>query len=164
MARHRRTQSTLEARFRSLLTVFALPVDDAEIARSQLAAFSKQIPLLYAILTANAVGLSATHAQSAPLFLTVIVPLVLGATCLMRAVHWRRLDVAALTSAEAVLKLRTTMRLVGVLGVAFTAWSLSLYPYGDAFAKCHVAFYIAMTVIICIQCLMHLRGAARRCC
>jgi diguanylate cyclase (GGDEF)-like protein len=52
------------------------------------------------------------------------------------------------------------MYFVIVLSMAFTAWSLSLYPYGDAYAKCHVAFYMSITLISCILCLMHLRGAA----
>jgi diguanylate cyclase (GGDEF)-like protein len=56
--------------------------------------------------------------------------------------------------------LRTTTLLVAVLGAAFTAWALSLFPYGDAYAQGHVAFYMSITVIGCIFCLMHLRSAA----
>src|SRR5690606_24873089 len=37
---------------------------------------------------------------------------------------------------------------------------LALYPYGDVYAQNHVAFYMAITVIVCIFCLMHLRPAA----
>jgi diguanylate cyclase (GGDEF)-like protein len=150
----------LKTRIGSLRAVFALPVDDPELAKSQLAAFSKQIPLLYAILTANALGLAATHARTAPPVLIIVIPLCLGALCCLRCIHWLRLDVAALTGDQAVQKLRTTMRLVGFLGAAFTAWSLSLYGYGDDYARCHVAFYMSITVISCIISLMHLRGAA----
>jgi diguanylate cyclase (GGDEF)-like protein len=149
-----------KTRIDRLLTVFALPVDDPELARSQLAAFSKQIPLLYAILTVNALGLAATHLNTAPLPLTVGVPLGLCVACCLRGIYWLRLDVSVLSCDQAIVSLRTTMRLVGLLGVAFTAWSLSLYPYGDAITKCHVAFYMSITVISCILCLMHLRGAA----
>ena len=28
------------------------------------------------------------------------------------------------------------------------------------YARCHVAYYMSITVISCILCLMHLRGAA----
>jgi diguanylate cyclase (GGDEF)-like protein len=141
-------------------TVLALPVGDPGLARSQLAAFSKQIPLLYAILTVNALGLAATHAKTAPLPLTIGVPLCLCLMCCARGIYWLRLDVSALTGDQAITSLRTTMRFVGFLGMAFCAWSLSLYPYGDAYAKCHVAFYMSITLISCILCLMHLRGAA----
>jgi predicted signal transduction protein with EAL and GGDEF domain len=36
----------LKTRLGSLLTVFAVPIDNPELARSQIRAFSKQIPLL----------------------------------------------------------------------------------------------------------------------
>ena len=35
-----------------------------------------------------------------------------------------------------------------------------LYPYGDAYTKSHLAFYMAITVVSCIFCLMHVRPAA----
>jgi diguanylate cyclase (GGDEF)-like protein len=150
----------LKTRFGALLTILALPVNDPVLAKSQLAALSKQIPLLYAILTVNALGLAATHARSAPGPLTLGVPLGLCALCFLRGVYWLRLDVSALTCGQAIASLRTTVRLVALLGAAFTVWSLSLYPYGDAYAKCHVAFYMSITLISCILCLTHLRGAA----
>ena len=149
-----------KGKLRALLTVFALPVDDPDLAREQLTAFSKQIPLLYAILTINAVGLAATHADSAPLLQTVVVPLILCVICSLRIRFWWQLDVASLTGAQVLLKLRTTMRLVALKGLAFTVWSLSLYPYGNAYGHCHVAFYMSITLVSCIMCLMHLRGAA----
>jgi diguanylate cyclase (GGDEF)-like protein len=152
--------SPLKTRIGFLRTILALPVDDPDLARSQIAAFSKQIPLLYAILTINALELAATHARTAPLLLTIVIPICLCLLCSLRCIYWWRLDVTRLSCAEAVSKLRATMRLVLLFGVFFTGWSLSLYPYGDAYAKCHVAFYMSITVISCILCLMHLRGAA----
>lgn len=35
-----------------------------------------------------------------------------------------------------------------------------MFPYGDDYARSHVAFYMAVTVVSCIFCLMHLRSAA----
>ncbi|EGH18911.1 GGDEF domain/EAL domain-containing protein, partial [Pseudomonas savastanoi pv. glycinea str. race 4] len=46
------------------------------------------------------------------------------------------------------------------IAAGFAAWSLSLYPYGDAYAQAHVAFFMGITVIVCIFCMMHLRPAA----
>jgi diguanylate cyclase (GGDEF)-like protein len=152
--------SPLKTRIGLLLNVLALPVDDPDLARSQLAAFSKQIPLLYGILMVNTLGLAATHARTAPLILTLVIPLCLCALCCLRGFHWLRLDANALSGAQAVKRLRNTMRLVGILGAAFTGWSLSLYGYGDAYERCQVSFYMSITVISCILCLMHLRGAA----
>ena len=42
----------------------------------------------------------------------------------------------------------------------FLAWGLALYQYGDAYAQGHVVFYMVITVIGGIFCLMHLRSAA----
>ena len=48
----------------------------------------------------------------------------------------------------------------GALGAGFTLWAFSLFPYGDAFAQSHVVFYMAITAIGCVFCLMHMRAAA----
>ena len=46
---------------RTFRNLFAVPADNPELARSQLAALSRQIPLLYFILIANTVAISITH-------------------------------------------------------------------------------------------------------
>jgi diguanylate cyclase (GGDEF)-like protein len=145
---------------RSIRSLFSVPTDNPELARSQLAAFSKQIPLLYFILLANSIAVSATHFETAPVYLTVYVPALLSIVCLVRLIAWHRTRWAEIDGAEAVRRLRTTNRLVAILGVSFTLWALSLYRYGDAYAQSHIAFYMALTVIGCIFCLMHLRPAA----
>ena len=53
-----------------------------------------------------------------------------------------------------------TIRNAAIISIAFTGWSLALFPYGDSYAKAHIAFFMAITVIACIFCLMHLRIAA----
>jgi diguanylate cyclase (GGDEF)-like protein len=148
------------SRLGMLRGLMALPTGDPDLLESQARALSRQIPLLYAILTINAVALAFTHAHTAPLALTVVVPVLLFCACLVRAVSWLRQSKHAMTSAQAVRRLKVTMGLAPVLGLGFTAWSLSLYPYGDAYAQCHVAFYMAYTAMGCIFCLMHLRSAA----
>jgi diguanylate cyclase (GGDEF)-like protein len=144
----------------SIRSLFSVPTDNPELARSQLAAFSKQIPLLYFILLANSIAVAATHFDTAPVYLTVHVPALLSIVCLFRLIAWHRTRRAEIDGTEAVRRLRTTTRLVAILGVSFTLWALSLYRYGDAYAQGHVAFYMAITVIGCIFCLMHLRPAA----
>lgn len=56
--------------------------------------------------------------------------------------------------------LRRTNRLAGGIAIAFTIWSFLLVPHGDAYTRSHVAFYMAITVISCIFCLMYVRSAA----
>jgi diguanylate cyclase (GGDEF)-like protein len=140
--------------------IFSLPVDDPELACSQYAALLRQIPMLYAVLLTNAVALAATHAAIAPLSLTLAVPVVLCGACVVRLVTWVRARGRAVTAEEAIRQMRKTVLLTGVTASGFTIWSFCLFPYGDAYDQCHVAFYMAMTLISSIFCLMHLRAAA----
>jgi diguanylate cyclase (GGDEF)-like protein len=64
------------------------------------------------------------------------------------------------THETALRALTRTNRLTSILTIAFSAWALGLFPYGDLLARAHVAFYMAITVIACIFSLMHLRPAA----
>ncbi|WP_114811254.1 putative bifunctional diguanylate cyclase/phosphodiesterase [Paraburkholderia kururiensis] len=140
--------------------LFAVPAENPELIRSQSAALSTQIPLLYFILVTNSVALALTHLHSAPAWMTVWTPGALCGFCIVRLVWWRRIRHIEVDTATHLRRLRLTLRLVPVLGVLFTAWGFNLYRYGDAYAQAHVAFYMAITVIGCIFCLMHLRGAA----
>lgn len=140
--------------------LFAVPAENPELIRSQSAALSTQIPLLYFILVTNSVALALTHLHSAPAWMTVWTPGALCGFCIVRLVWWRRIRHIEVDTATHLKRLRLTLRLVPVLGVLFTAWGFNLYRYGDAYAQAHVAFYMAITVIGCIFCLMHLRGAA----
>ncbi|MBN3471777.1 GGDEF-domain containing protein, partial [Pseudomonas savastanoi pv. phaseolicola] len=63
-------------------------------------------------------------------------------------------------SSKILATLRGTNRLVGIISAAFAAWSLSMYPYGDAYTQAQVAFFMGITVIVCIFCMMHLQSAA----
>ena len=93
-------------------------------------------------------------------WLCVYTPAALGVFCLARIVIWLRNADRELLDGELARQLRLTMFLVGALGVAFTGWGLALYPYGDAYARCHVAFFMSITLIGCVFCLMHMRAAA----
>lgn len=57
-------------------------------------------------------------------------------------------------------ELRKLIWLSSIFGIAFSTWSLLLFPYGTAYQQAHVAFYIATTVLGGVFCLMHLRAAA----
>ena len=146
--------------WRALLGLFTLPSHDPDLARSQFDALSHQIPVLYAVLMVNALLLAATHFHCAPLVLTAALPVLLLAVSVVRLVFWRRTRRHKSTDAEIFAQLRLTVLLAGLVGLSFTVWGLSLYPYGGAMQKCHVAFYIGVTVISCIFYLMHLRAAA----
>jgi diguanylate cyclase (GGDEF)-like protein len=146
--------------FKSFLSLFSVPADNPELIRSQLQALVKQVPLLYFILVVNSAALALTHLASAPAYLTVYLPLAFCLICVYRLFLWQRMPIQVLSHTAAVHRLRQTIRMVCLGGVGFTAWALVLYGYGDAYAQSHVAFYMAITVVGCIFCLMHLRPAA----
>ncbi len=134
----------------------------AALSRSQFDAFSRQLPLLYVILVVNSLAVAATHVAVAPAWLAIWVPLAMCTACAIRLVVWvrRRKHLASLTDEQVASRLKTTVWLILLLGVIFTGWGLLLFPYGDPYARVHVAFYMSITVIGCIFCLMHMRKAA----
>jgi len=148
------------ARLLGLPSWLAAPAANGELAQYQFQAFSKQLPVLYAILLINMAALATTHYSTAPKLLTLTMPCILFSICMVRLAFWIRKSKVHVSAEDAARRLRATTWLVGALGVAFTAWSLNLYQYGDAYARCHVAYFMSLTVINCIFCLMHLRQAA----
>ncbi|ASL47699.1 Cyclic di-GMP phosphodiesterase Gmr [Burkholderia sp. AD24] len=145
------------ARLREALSVAQ---GDPELVRSQLQAFGRQIPLLYFILLVNTMAVAITHVNCAPAWLAIYAPIALCALCVVRCVRWWRARHRVLTHDKAVPELRKLIWLASIFGIAFSTWSLLLFPYGTAYEQAHVAFYIATTVMGGVFCLMHLRAAA----
>lgn len=145
---------------RSLRSLFGVDTGNPALVQAQALAFTKQVPLLYIILIANTAFVAATHYHSTPFILSVAIPSAFSLFALARLVGWWRLRKVAPTVQEAAERLQATVMLAAVLGMTFTFWALSIYPYGDDFAKTHVIFYMALTMIACVFCLMHLRAAA----
>lgn len=137
-----------------------MPSAEPEVMISQISAFSKQVPLLYVIGNANSFALAYTHFDSAPKLLTLVVPIPIFLICLARVVIWYRSRAQSFTAESAHARLRSTVLMAGLMGVTYAIWASSLYPYGDAYEKCHVAFFMATTVIGTMFCLLHLRSAA----
>ncbi len=132
----------------------------SQFAVSQLSHLRPQLPLLYALLIINMTAVSYTHHGLAPSMLTVVLPCVLSAICAGRAIYWARCATHGLSMGEARAHLLRIMVLAAVLSASFVAWALALDQFGGPFEKGHVAFFIAITVIGCIFCLMHLPQAA----
>ena len=141
-------------------SIFCVRSDDPELTLSQFHAVSRQIPLLYTVLLLNMIAVAATHVRTAPAALTLLIPGLFLLAGALRIIAWRRLARRPVDASQALRILRRTTRAIAVISMILVTWSLSLFPYGDAFARSHVAFYTAITVIGCIFCLMHLRPAA----
>jgi diguanylate cyclase (GGDEF)-like protein len=144
----------------SLRDLTAKTPDHPELALAQFKAFSKQIPLLYFILLVNAWTVSITHISVAPVALAVYAPGLLSILCLVRLVRWIRNGATEPSTDQARAALKSTTRLAALLAVAFAAWALAIHPYGDAYQQSQVAFFLAITVVGCVFCLMHVRAAA----
>jgi diguanylate cyclase (GGDEF)-like protein len=78
----------------------------------------------------------------------------------VRCIRWWRNRHHAVTHDQAVPELSRLVWLAGVFALAFSAWSLLLFPYGNAYDQAQVIFYMATTTVGCLFCLMHLRAAA----
>ena len=139
--------------------LWGLP-DDPDLLRAQHRAFSRQVPLMYVILMTNTWALAATHIAHAPAWITIGVPVVMTLFTGLRIAMWWRHRGGQVTPELARAELSRTLKLAFVISLSFAVWSLSLYGYGTAYTRAHVAFYMAITVISCIFCLMHLRPAA----
>lgn len=144
----------------NIAKLFRIDAENYELMGAQLAAFSRQVPLLYFILSVNSIALAFTHLGMAPLSLTVAFPGFLVGACVIRCLIWLRRRDRVVEPKAAARTLRATVLLGGALGFAFLAWALSLFPYGDTSRHGHILFFVGITVVSCIFCLMHVRPAA----
>ncbi|SCB26910.1 putative bifunctional diguanylate cyclase/phosphodiesterase [Rhizobium hainanense] len=134
--------------------------DNPDLLKAQYRAFTRQMPMMYLILISSTWALSITHMQSAPTWLTIGIPTFFTLGCMLRITFWWRTRNVDPQPEVAYAALVRTNRLAIGIATAFTIWSFLLVPYGDAYAQSHVAFYMAITVISCIFCLMYVRSAA----
>jgi len=145
---------------RGVIEYFSIDARNPELLKAQCAALSRLIPLLYFILVVNSWMLAASFYHTAPIWLTIYVSLGLTAICAFRLVVWWRTRGETLTAERALRELRRTPRLTAVLGIGFTTWAAALFPFGDAYAQGHVVFYMTISVISTMFCLIHVRSAA----
>ncbi|MEO9776556.1 EAL domain-containing protein [Roseibium sp.] len=131
-----------------------------EIAQAQYNELKTQIPSLYALLMVNAIAVSYTHYDVAPTYLTVGIlgPILVLTT--FRLVAWIRAGAKTPGPDEAIRKMRQTVILGSIVAAIYITWSLSLDTFGGPSERGHVALFIAITVMGCIFCLMHLPQAA----
>ncbi|MBG0808730.1 EAL domain-containing protein [Methylosinus sp. H3A] len=143
--------------------MLTVPTDDVELVRAQFRAFARQIPLLYFILATNALAVMSTFAKFGHPWLSIYAPSALCLLCLVRGIAWWRIGRTENVPDDiAILHMQRTNRLAFFIAVAFTAWGLTLFSYGegDAYAEAQIVFFLALTMISCNFCLMHLRSAA----
>jgi diguanylate cyclase (GGDEF)-like protein len=156
----KRSFAMLKNLLEALGTLMSVPRDNPRLLQAQYKALSRQLPLMYFVLLVNTWILAFSHRHSAPVWLTLLLPALMTVGCGLRVRLWLR-GIRCLPAAPEILAtLRRTNALSGVIAACFTAWSLALFPYGDPYSQAHVAFFMGITVIVCIFCMMHLRPAA----
>ncbi len=131
-----------------------------DLCRAQFREFVQQVPLLYFILSWNAVAVAFTFREHAGPILSCGVALVLCAVAVVRAHWWVRNGERNFSDAEIIRQIQTTGLLAVVLTALFTFWAIALYPSGDTQSKAHLTFFLALTQISSVFCLFPLRSAA----
>lgn len=128
-----------------------------EFMRAQYDALTRQIPLLYAILIINMITPAIMYHGKAPFFLTAILPCFFSAIFVARALRMVMVRARPISHRKIIYQIRIILALVTLLGIGITAWSLTLFPYGDAYQKGQLTFFSGITIITVITCLMPLR-------
>ena len=138
----------------------SIRADEPELNRARHHALSRQIPLMYGILTINMIVVAITHRNVAPTLMTIVVPSLFAAFTLARTVKFVRSRHRIVDDAEVTKTLRNMLVIVTVASLAFAAWGLAFYQYGDATLNAQLVFFIGVTTITCAFSLMHLPQAA----
>lgn len=118
-----------------------------------------KVPLLYFILLINSLALAYTHYDVAPKFLTIYMTAFLSVVCIARAIKWHGYRHKVFTLGQVEHQIRMTVLFSVLMGIGFFIWGYSLYGYGDIGLRVHVAYYMSVTVIGIIVCLIHLPAA-----
>lgn len=137
-----------------ILAFFSFQADLPELTVARHRVLSKQIPIMYLIVIVNVLILSTFQLGKVPHYLTILAPGVLVGISLTRilAIYLHA------ETAVSIEKLRSYHRVTFVfsvfMGGAFIVWALLLFEAGDSQAKAQVVFFIGLTVLVVIVCLM----------
>ncbi len=133
---------------------FPLPV-------AQYLRLRERIPPLYGLLSINAAILAYTHRALAPGYLTLTIPAILIACCLIRMLVWLRpVSQRDLEADVARRRMKQAIWLSLLFAMTFAVWSLCLDRYGGPYEHGHVAVFVSVTVLGCVFCLTFLPTAA----
>lgn len=132
---------------------------DPELLRERWNMLSRMIPLLYFGLIMNAWGLAATFIGHAPATLSILTPLALSSVCGARCVVWWLRKGIRLTEEQVRREWQRTGKIAAFLSIGICIWTYNLFPYGDAYGKAHIAFFMVIAILLSMLCLTQLRIA-----
>ncbi|PZM12036.1 putative bifunctional diguanylate cyclase/phosphodiesterase [Rhizobium tubonense] len=145
---------------KNLLSGMRLQRDNPKFLVAQYDALSSQIPILYILLIINALAVAITHIHAAPLWLALYIPVSLSVVCIFRIAWWQLNGKGKLNADQAYRVMYRTVYAAGILTFCFAGWATALYQYGNAYQQGQIAYFLVVTGISCIFCLMHLPAAA----
>ena len=141
--------------------LFDLDKSDPELMRAQFRSFQGHIPLLYGILICNTLAITVTSFNPDLLAKTLVAPIAITGIAMSRAIWWlRQGDSSTLGDDEITSHLKRTCRLAVVLTLTFNVWVIWVYQDADAFSRSNLTFFLALSQVSTVFCLMTLRAAA----
>lgn len=146
---------------RAFFELFTLDTSDPELSRAQFRSFQGHIPLLYGILVCNTVAITVTSFHPDAITKTLISPIAISAIAITRAFWWRRQgDAQQFSDAQISHYLTRTCKLAVVMTLIFNAWVIWVFQDADAYARSNLTFFLALSQVSTVFCLMTLRAAA----
>ena len=140
------------------LTSFS--VDKPHLAIAKYRAFTQQMPMMYVMLMTSTWAVAATYFGHAPLASIVIFPIVMTLASANRMRHWWAVRHTVPTVEIADRAAKKSNILAALMACGFVGWVMILYPYGDAYSKSLLAFFLAMVNMTCVFCLMNNKRSA----
>ncbi len=130
------------------------------VLAAEVAAYSKQIPVLYFVAMANAGTVAISHHGIVPNYLTAVIgPLMIFAGAL-RMLFWLRSKNLAATVEQAEVTARRATMVSAAIGSFMLLWLVALWIHGNVETRGHVVLSIGITGVAAILGMMHLRSAA----
>lgn len=121
----------------------------------------RQIPWLYLVLIATSATLTIRHLSLVPMPLSMAVPALLMGGAAIRMIHWIRAPEAIELSEDDAERRNYRVRAIALaLGIGFTGWVLALDWASGGAMRGHVAVTLAVTLLSCMLCLMHVPRTA----
>jgi diguanylate cyclase (GGDEF)-like protein len=144
---------------------FAIPDaashDGRAVLGEQYRSLRDQIPLMYAIMAVNAASLGIATYRSAPLALSLGVPILLCIAAAVRSVLWLKRRQAEPDLERARGYMRGTVISAAVLSLGFGGWGLMLFEDADLVQRMCIGLYIFTGAMSCSFCLQSLPAAGR---
>lgn len=145
----------LVAADRFLLEIDArlIPNDNEIVPKEILQILTRRLGVLYAAALLTLWLCAARFYGAAPWGLTIVAPLCLSALVIWRMAYWHKVRNQEVT---AVVVLRSISKLQSVgplIGLAFSLWGISLFPYGDELQQDMIHYLTVVTALTATLCL-----------